>query len=404
MLGIPNRAMPQPSVPGSGRVPIYLDPVVGWALAFAFITRVLLAIASWFSLRVIPRPEYLFEKLPDSFFPGNPAIDGWVRWDSSHYIALARFGYGGDNPSAGGGWGFFPLYSLLMRGLTEILFLPATDRNLAIAGLVIANLCFIGLVVLVARWCAELYGDHAARTTVVLLCLSPFAYFFNAVYTESLFVLLVVGTLMLASKNRWMAAGLVAGLATGTRLVGLALIPALLLLAYRRKASLLDVVTSIGLSCYGILAFGVYSAFETGNPFEYFDAQSEWGGWTEHVRRYAELFIKHPRETINGDPLNLVILFNVMLLIIALAWLPSVWRRTDAGVALFTTLIVVIQGAMTWVSLGRYLLPAIGVYFVAGRWLADPKRSPWTREWVTAASAIAITTLTILFAHGFWVI
>ncbi|MGH2550787.1 MAG: glycosyltransferase 87 family protein, partial [Thermomicrobiales bacterium] len=223
-------------------------------------------------------------------------------------------------------------------------------------------------------------------------------------YTESLFVLLVVGTLMLASKNRWLAAGLVAGLATGTRLVGLALIPALLLLAYKRKASLLDVVTSIGLSCYGVLAFGVYSAFETGNPFEYFSAQSEWGGWSEHVRRYAELFLKHPRETINGDPLNLVILFNVILLIVALAWLPSVWRRTDPGVALFTTLIVVIQGAMTWVSLGRYLLPAIGVYFVAGRWLADPKRSPWTREWVTAASAIAITTLTILFAHGFWVI
>lgn len=404
MLGIPNRATQQQQMPGSGRLPIYLDPVVGWALAFAFITRVLLAIASWFSLRVLPRPEYLFEKLPDSFFPNSPAIDGWVRWDSSHYIALARFGYGGDNPSKGDGWGFFPLYSLLMRGLTEVLFLPATDRNLAIAGLVIANLCFIGLVVLVARWSAELFGDHAARSTVVLLCLSPFAYFFNAAYTESLFVLLVVGTLMLASKNRWMAAGLVAGLATGTRLVGLALIPALLLLAYRRKASLLDVVTSIGLSCYGVLAFGVYSAFETGNPFEYFKAQSEWGGWSEHVRRYAELFVKHPRETINGDPLNLVILFNVILWIIALAWLPSVWRRTDAGVALFTTLVIVVQGVMTWVSLGRYLLPAIGMYFVAGRWLADPKRSPWTREWVTAAAAISLTTLTILFAHGFWVI
>lgn len=404
MFSFPNlRSQWQPQS-GASRPPIHLDPVVGWALAFAFVTRGLMAIASWFSLRAIPRLGYFQGQYPDSFFPNAPAIDGWVRWDSSHYIALARFGYGGDNPSPGHGWGFFPLYSLLMRGLTEILFLPATDRNLAIAGLLIANLCFIGLVVLVARWSAELYGDQAARSTVVLLCLSPFAYFFNAAYTESLFVLLVVGTLMLASKDRWLAAGLIAGLATGTRLVGLALIPALLLLAYRRKASLLDVVTSVGLSCYGVLAFGVYAAFKTGNPFEYFDAQSNWGDWNEHVRRYAELFLKHPRETINGDPLNLVILFNVVLWVIALAWLPSVWKRTDIGVATFTILVVVVQGAMTWVSLGRYLLPAIGIYFVAGRWLADPKRSPWTREWITAASAITLTTLTILFAHGFWVI
>jgi hypothetical protein len=404
VLGIVNRAAAPLPRTGTERVPIYLDPVVGWALAFAFVTRILLAIASWFTLRVIPRPDYVFEKLPDSFFPNNPGIDGWVRWDSSHYIALARFGYGGDNPSVGGGWGFFPLYSLLMRGLTEVLFLPATDRNLAIAGLIIANLCFFGLVVLVARWSAEQFGDDAARTTVVLLCLSPFAYFFNAAYTESLFMLLVVAALMLASKNRWIAAGLVAGLATATRLVGLALIPALLLLAYRRKASLLDTVTSIGLSCYGVFAFGVYSAIKEGNPFEYFSAQSEWGGWSEHVRRYAELFVKHPRETVNGDPLNLVILLNVILLIVALIWLPAVWRRCDPGVALFTMLIVVVQGIMTWVSLGRYLLPAIGIYFVAGRWLADPRRSPWTREWITAASVITLTTLTILFAHGFWVI
>jgi hypothetical protein len=59
---------------------------------------------------------------------------------------------------------------------------------------------------------------------------------------------------------------------------------------------------------------------------------------------------------------------------------------------------------MTWVSLGRYLLPAIGVYLVAGRWLADPRRSPWTRDWVIAAGTIAMTTLLILFAHGFWVV
>ena len=84
--------------------------------------------------------------------------------------------------------------------------------------------------------------------------------------------------------------------------------------------------------------------------------------------------------------------------------MPAVWRRLDPATALYTTLIVVVQGAMTWVSLGRYLLPAIGVYLVAGRWLAESRRSPWTRDSVVAIGTIALTTLLILFAHGFWAI
>ncbi len=386
------------------RPPIYLDPVVGWALVLALASRVALAIASWFSLRALPRLPFYEGQAPDSFFPENPSLDGWVRWDAAHYINLALHGYGEGNPSPGEGWGFFPLYSLLMRGLTEALFLPVTEQNLALAGLVISSLCFIALNVLVARWSARLFGDEAARSTILLLCLSPFAFFFNAAYTESLFLLLVVATLMLATNDRWMAAGLVAGLATATRLVGLALIPALLYLAYKRKISLLEMLTSIGLSCYGVLAFGVYSAFRTGNPFQYFEAQAEWGDWSDHVRYYAELFITNPREAIGGDPRHLVIMLNVILFAIALAWLPAVWRRLDPATALFTTLIVVVQGVMTWVSLGRYLLPAIGIYLVAGRWLADPKRSPWTRDWIVATGTIALTTLMILFAHGVWVV
>jgi len=394
----------QTPAPAPARPPIYLDPVVGWALVLALTSRVALAIASWFSLRAFPRLPFYPAQAPDSFFPDNPSLDGWVRWDAAHYINLALHGYGGGNPSPGLGWGFFPLYSLLMRGLTEALFLPITERNLALAGLVISNLCFIALVVLLARWSARLFGDEAARSTILLLCLSPFAFFFNVAYTESLFMLLVVGTLMLATSNKWLAAGLVAGLATATRLVGLALIPALLYLAYKRRISLLETLTSIGLSCYGVLAFGVYSAFRTGNPFEYFDAQSEWGDWGDHVRFYADLFVTNPREAFGGDPRHLVIMLNLLLFAIALAWLPAVWRRLDRATALYTTLIVVVQGMMTWVSLGRYLLPAVGVYLVAGRWLADPKRSPWTRDWVIAVGTIAVTTLLILFAHGFWVV
>ncbi|MEZ4496023.1 MAG: M1 family aminopeptidase [Thermomicrobiales bacterium] len=78
--------------------------------------------------RVVDIPAHLRQaplypaQRPDSFFPDNPGLDGWVRWDSAHLIELARAGYGSGNTSPGEGWGFFPLYSLLMRGMVEATF------------------------------------------------------------------------------------------------------------------------------------------------------------------------------------------------------------------------------------------------------------------------------------------
>jgi hypothetical protein len=390
--------------PPGQRPPFLRDPLVHGAVAFALATRLALFAVVWFAQRALPVADYGYAKLPDRFLPAHPLLDGWARWDAAHYVALARFGYSDANPSADGGFGFFPLYPLAMRALVALTGAPVTDGALAVAGIVVANLCFLAAIALVARWTAAQAGDVAARTTVALLCCTPFAFFFSAAYSESLFLLLVVAALMLASGNRWVAAGVVAGLASATRLVGLGLAPALLLLAIRRRASLRDTVASAGLAGWGFLAFTGYQIWRTGSPTAYFDAQAQWGGWNEHVRVWAERIATDPRDAVGGDPRNLVILANVALLLVALACLPAAWRRLDPATALFTTLLVVGQGAMTWVSLGRYLLPAIGVTLVAGRWLATSPRGLWARDAVIVASALAMTALAILFAHGFWVV
>jgi hypothetical protein len=81
-----------------------------------------------------------------------------------------------------------------------------------------------------------------------------------------------------------------------------------------------------------------------------------------------------------------------------------VWRQLDPGIALLTTLLVVMQGVMTWVSLGRYLLPAIGA-FIAFAWLLErPGWRGWPRDVVIVTCAVAVTFLTVLYSHGFWAI
>lgn len=380
-------------------------PASAGPLAVAVATRIALAGLAWFSLRIFPRFPLYPEQLPDSFLPAHPALDGWARWDAAHYIAVARFGYGAaENPSPHGGLGFFPLYPLLMRGLVGTLRVAPTPGALALSGIAISAGCFFAAIPLLFRLARETAGDEAAMNAVVLLCLAPFGFYFTAAYSESLFLLLSLASLVLARSGRWRAAACVAGLASGSRLVALALTPALLLLAHRRGAAKRTLVEIAVLGPSGLLLFFAYCWRRFDDPLAYFHAQATWGGWSEHVRFYAELFARHPKEALSGDPRHLVIVLNVALALLFIAALPAVWRRLDPATALFTTLLIVVQGSFTWVSLGRYLLPAVGVYLVAGQWLAHPRWRGWPRDALLLCLAMTLSVLTVLYAHGFWVI
>ena len=375
------------------------------ALAIALGTRVVLWLVSWVSVRALPRLGYYPAQLPDAFLAGVPALDGWARWDTAHYVAVAQLGYGDPaSPSPHGGVGFFPLYPLLMRGLVEIAGVAATPAALAVAGIVIANVSFMVAIPLVARLAADDAGEAAALQAVALLCLAPLGFFFNAAYSESLFLALAAGSLLAARRDRrWLAAGL-AGFASASRLFGLVLVPALLFGAWRRGAPRRDLWATVTLAPLGAVLSTAYLWVETGTPFAYFRAQATWGGWGEHVLDYATLFALHPDEALGGDPRHLVIVLNVLLGVVALGTLPAVWRRIEPATALFTTLIVVAHVAVTWVSLGRYLLPAIGVWVVLGEVMTRPRWRGWPRDVSLVASAILLTLMTVLFSHGFWVV
>ena len=67
-----------------------------------------------------------------------------------------------------------------------------------------------------------LAGAHAAATAPLLLAAYPFAVFFNAPYTEALFLLGAVGAFYHFHRERWVAAslfGLLVGLQPSERLL-----------------------------------------------------------------------------------------------------------------------------------------------------------------------------------------
>src|SRR5258708_36746067 len=86
-----------------------------------------------------------------------------------------------------------------------------------VAGVLISLAAFaVGLLLLHTLVSLEL-GSDRADITVMLLAFCPMAYFFSAVYSESLYLALSVGCILQARRGSWLSAGLLGGLAPPPR-------------------------------------------------------------------------------------------------------------------------------------------------------------------------------------------
>jgi hypothetical protein len=143
---------------------------------------------------------------------GNVLAAPAVRWDSIHYLAIAQHGYAGASSTA-----FFPLYPMLVRVLGGAM---GSDPA---AGVAISLAALAGGLVLLHRLTTLELGRAAADVTVLLVAFAPLSLFFSAVYTESLFLALSVGSIYAARRGRWKLACGLGGLAAATRVTGVGL-------------------------------------------------------------------------------------------------------------------------------------------------------------------------------------
>lgn len=367
-------------------------------------SRLFLTYANWFTIRVLDFAPRWGHEAQGSVSPERLWIGGWVRWDSWHYLIVAVNGYDPDQSGLTmGGAAFFPAYPMLMRIGAAAMGQPRDAESAAVAGLLISNVCFLAALLLLADLIRRAMSVDVARTTAFLFCLFPTSLFFSAVYTESLFLFAAVMSFWAASHQRWVVASLAIVLAGATRLFGLALIPAVLWMAYRRHESASDLAKIMLISPWGTLGYFIFLWRAYGDPFAYFHAQSNWGGWEVAVGKYLEIIQHTPGQMIT-EPLYNIIVAYVGMAVAFIVLLPMVWRRVDSGIAIFTSIVVIFHFLYTWNSLGRYMLGAIGCFIVVGLLLNSPKVPRWVEPLTLGSSAILLTLYSVLFANGFWVI
>jgi hypothetical protein len=197
--------------------------------------------------------------------------DVWARWDSVFFLRIAEHGYDGLTRSA---TAFFPLYPATVGVLGRVLF-----GHYVLAGILVSLAAGLGAFVLLDRLAEPRLGAEGARRAVLYLAIFPMALFLQAVYNESLYLLFCLAAFLFAERGRFLPAGVAAGLALLTRPVGIALLPALALLAWRSR----DARGALSRLAVTPALFAVYPLLlwrQRGDPWEFLDAQ---GIWTRHL-------------------------------------------------------------------------------------------------------------------------
>ena len=335
--------------------------------------------------------------------------DIWARWDSDFFLRIAQNGY--DDASAA----FHPLYPALVALLGRVFF-----GHYVLAGLVVSLLATLGSFVLLHRLAAERLGPDGARRTVLYLAVFPMALFLQAVYSESLFLLLVLATFALAERNRFAAAGVVAGLAILTRAAGLALLPALALLAWRHR----DRLRALGSVALALPVAAIYPLVlwqQLGDPWAFTAAQDRWhrhfshagplgGIWDGLVAgwRGLEQFVVGHGTHVAGVSAHHAAAENLQaaaFLVLFLALTVAVWRRFGAVYGIFAAVSLAIPlsyPSSRWplLSLPRFGL-VIFPFFLALAALTTDR--PRAHTAVVAGSAVFLGVAVAQWALWQWV-
>jgi len=320
------------------------------------------------------------------------AQEAIVAADAVWYLNIARDGYEKENFNTDQqhNWAFFPLFPLIVNAAARI-----TGEFPLTAGLV-SNIFFFAALIFLHQT-AILFGtDNAGATRAVFyLAAFPTSYFFSFPFTESLFLLLTVASFYCAQRQMWWRAGALGAFASATRLAGLFLIPALLIIYWQRYRGrgLRPQLMFFGLMPLGLIAFMIYLRQTTGNALAFFDIQAAWGHAPNFFLRPLFDYLMNPLVLGSRWDFRLLNFWAVVLGFVCCGLL--LWRRQWAlAVYALISLIVPLSATLTLQSLARYVMVMFPVFFV----LALAGRSNRLDQIIRVSFVALLTLMSALFA------
>jgi hypothetical protein len=346
----------------------------------------------------------------------DPVLAPLARWDSVWYLRIADSGY----EDSAARTAFFPLYPLLVRGVGTLF--GGSPGALLAAAFLVSLAAFLAALVLLHRLTELELGRRLARPALLLLAVFPAAVYFGVPYSESLFLLLAVGTFYAARTGRWAWAGVCAGLASGTRSAGLLLVLPLALIWWQSRPRRVRDGAWVLLAPAGLVAYAAWLGLVEGDALRFLDVQEAWsreltvplaGAWdgfaaaVDGVRQLAS-GSRSPVyfDAAAGDPFRIAAI-NVMLfatLVFAVVACVGVFRRLPRayGVWVAASLVLPLTFPVTpqpLMSLPRF----VAVLFPVFMWLAVVCEERRVTDLAVGASAVGLGLFTAQYASWHWI-
>ena len=338
------------------------------------------------------------------------SLQGIVKWDGGYYLGIAQNGYDLSSPNPA----FYPLFPFAIRILHSIGF------GWILAGVVINAVAVIFAAQGLYRLTEIITKKKKIAALTVFAWLAfPSAHFLAAYYTEAVFTALAVWSLVFLLRNKYLPAILFAGLASGSRMIGIVL-GAVIFYHYVATKSWRDEkqrwwVLAIPLSFTGIGLYWLWLYRQTGVlPPAFFNQMYDtywpymgfepnifatfWGGFLAIMKAWrssswidewvSDIFTK--------------IHFFASWVIIALSAIFAWRKKLPNELVIYSTLmalLLILTG--NFISHSRYILPVFPVFILIAMWL--DKQAEWVRTLYFILSAIGLGAMLTLFANGYWV-
>lgn len=331
------------------------------------------------------------------------ALGLWNRWDADHYLRLAEVGYvqssvppNADDPLF---IVFFPFFPLAVRIISFVV------PNLVLSALGVSFAASVGAGYLLFRL-VNLDADEATAWRAVILLFSfPTAYFLAAPFSEALFLFAVLASVYAARTGSWAGAGILGALATGTRVTGIALVPALLAEVFARRSGVRDRVRKLAwvtLAPAGLVTYLAINQVVHGDPLYFLKVQRT--HWSQRlVPPWQPVQEAVDALLAGGNEFTFTFTFiyvgRVVGVVVALPILVLAVRRLPlADVVFGWTAFVLILSAAWLISLPRYLLVLYPLFVVGSRL----SRSPRVFVLIVVVGAVLQGWLMWRYAAGQW--
>lgn len=327
----------------------------------------------------------------------------WDQWDAQLFIALGHYGYRDYGAH-------------IAKHHLEALF-PGEPLAVRIGywltgswvggGLLISAVAGAVAVVALAKLATLEAGEAAGRRAVLYLTLSPYAVFLAAGYSEALFLAFALPSWLAARRGRWLAAGLLAGLAAIVRIDGLFLGLALIaqwFVADRRVGWRLAALVAPFATTFGYFA---YLRAITGDWLAWPHAQA--AGWSRHftwpwhalATSWHKAFTRSPTAYYDTTYYAWAYRAEILAVLVGVALTVFLLARRRWAEATFVGLQVVgLACSAYYRSVPRAMLLWFPLWILLARWSL---RRRWLHVAYLSVSPALMAVGVLTFTSGHWV-